>query len=417
MKQTNSGLWVPSVEPAPCDPKLHKEFGQPDPEREAAMINDKTGRIRTEVGKVIVGKDRTTDIVSTALLIGGHVLYEEEPGTGKTLHVRAYARTIARDESATSEAEEPKVPGSVRWVDKDKRHVALEPWTRIQMTGDLMPADIIGSPIWRQDLGKFVFIPGPIFGHFCLVDEINRAPGKVQSGLLEVMAERQVTVDGVKYRFPRPFVVVATQNPVDIGMGTTPLEWAQLDRFLAIASDDRASTWEKLYEQEYTIGKRQQHRPTLDDVESVVSLQEIRKMQHAVGHVHAEPLIESYIARLILWTRYNQANFVYVDEEGAEHKGGLIRPVGGASRRVTVRLMQAARAWAAIQGSEQVLCDHVDELLPYVLRHRLRLFSSRTHDRDVMLEQLLEQLKEQVHPPKECPRGQRCGYKDMKCKR
>src|SRR5947207_7093866 len=274
-------------------------------------------RLARNVERVIVGKHNEVQMTLMALLCQGHVLVEDVPGVGKTM----LAKTIARSIGCT--------------------------FKRIQFTPDLLPSDVTGVSIYNQKTGEFEFRPGPVMTQIVLADEINRATPKTQSALLEAMEERQITVDGVTYPLPRPFIVLATQNPIDYE-GTFPLPEAQLDRFIARISlgyPSRADEIEML--------TRQQQVHPLEHLEQVVNGNELLAAQLAVRSVHVDALIKEYIVSVVEATRRHED--VYL---GASPRGSL-----------AMQIMSQARA--AVSGRDYVIPDDVKALAETTLAHRL----------------------------------------------
>jgi MoxR-like ATPase len=272
-------------------------------------------RLRVNVRTGVHLPAAVIEVVLATLLAGGHLLVEDHPGVGKT----QLARTLASSLGSR--------------------------FSRVQATVDLLPSDILGASIWRHETGTFEFIAGPVFAHVVLVDELNRATPKTQSGLLEAMQERQVTVDGHSRRLPSPFLVIATQNPAAAYDGTFPLPPAQLDRFLA-----RVSLGYPTVEQEMIL---LQGRPSR--VEPVSNPPELGAAQDAVARVHTSETLLRYVIRLLIATREHP-----LIEVGASPRAGLL-------------LLDAARAHAAINGRDFVVPDDVQAMARDVLRHRLQL--------------------------------------------
>ncbi|MGZ3422819.1 MAG: AAA family ATPase [Polyangiales bacterium] len=279
-------------------------------------------RIRAEVARAIVGQEDLVEGLLVALIARGHVLLEGAPGLGKTL--------MARSLAAAS--------GCV--------------FKRIQFTPDLMPSDVTGSSIFDKDKGAFTFIPGPIFGQLLLADEINRAPAKTQSSLLEAMQDRQVTVDGVSRPLPAPFVVIATQNPVE-SQGTYPLPEAQLDRFLVkLTVEDPPREVEQTIVKNHATG----FDPTdLGAISAVTSPEELVAMQHLAQRVRIDDAIIHYLVDVVRKTREDRAIEL------------------GASPRASIALMKAAQVIAASEGRNFVTPDDVKPMVKPVLRHRVML--------------------------------------------
>ncbi|MBA3415122.1 MAG: MoxR family ATPase [Chloroflexia bacterium] len=269
------------------------------------------------VERVVVGKRHEVLLVLVAVLCRGHVLLEDVPGVGKTVLAKAIARTLGVG------------------------------FKRIQFTPDLLPSDVTGVNVFNQESGRFEFRPGPIVAQLVLADEINRATPKTQAALLEAMEEAQVTVDGVSHPLPRPFVVLATENPIDYE-GTFPLPEAQLDRFLirlSLGYPGRANELEML--------ERQHLAHPLETLETAVAVEELLEAQAAVRVVHVAPPIREYIVSLVEGTR--------------AHEDVAL----GASPRGSLALYNTVRAWAAISGRDYVVPDDVKLLAEPALAHRV----------------------------------------------
>jgi MoxR-like ATPase len=308
-------------------------------------------RLLENVERVVVGKHEQIALVLAALISGGHVLLEDVPGTAKTI----LARTIACSVGGAS-------------------------FARIQCTPDLQPTDVTGLSIFNQKTREFEFRAGPVFANVVLVDEVNRAMPRTQSALLEAMAERQVTVDGVTRPLPQPFLVLATENPIDLE-GTFPLPEAQLDRFVL-----RTALGYPTEAEEVSIVAAQRHGHPIDDLEPALTADELRALQAAVENVYVDDLVLQWIVQLVRATR--------------EADGVAI----GASVRGSLMLERTARAWALLHGRDHVVPDDVEWLFLPVLGHRLVLTSAylaetRALGRAALLEQIRARALELAPPP------------------
>jgi MoxR-like ATPase len=310
------------------------------------MIAEVARRLRENIQKVIVGKDAVIDQTLVAVLCEGHVLLEDVPGIGKTTLARALAVSLGCS------------------------------FRRIQFTPDLLPSDVTGLNWFNQKEQAFEYRPGPIMSQVVLADEINRATPRTQSSLLEAMQERQVTVDGVTRPLPRPFLVMATQNPVELE-GTFPLPEAQVDRFLLRIAIGYPSEAE-----ENAILERFRLADPLPDLQPVTSAEEIMRLQGERRQVRVEESVRNYIVQVARATRtHNEIEL-------------------GASPRATLSLYQSAQAWAAIQGREFVLPDDVKAMAPHVLTHRL-MISPQAQLRGRQPEELVAAIVETVPVPVE----------------
>jgi MoxR-like ATPase len=283
---------------------------------EAEAIGQFVDTATAEIEPIVRGKESVIRLALACLLAGGHLLIEDVPGTGKTSLARALAAII----SGTSR--------------------------RIQFTPDLLPMDITGVSIWDKHAGNFEFHPGPIFANVVIADEINRAAPKTQSALLEVMEETQVTVDGIGHRVPEPFLVVATQNPIDLE-GTYRLPEAQLDRFLMRLSLGHP---DMDVERQILLGHA---AGPVSAPQQVATLDRIRQLQHSVTRMHVSPHIASYIARLAQATRIHPALRL------------------GMSTRGSLAVLRAAQAYGASHGRHYLVPDDVRAVVPSVVTHRL----------------------------------------------
>ncbi|WP_291858936.1 MoxR family ATPase [Marinilabilia sp.] len=285
-------------------------------------LNHAAFKIRNEIGKVIVGQERVLDYLLTALLANGHVLLKGVPGIAKTMIAKLLSKCVDTG------------------------------FSRIQFTPDLMPSDVLGTMVFHSARSDFEFNKGPVFSNFVLIDEVNRAPAKTQAALFEVMEERQVTIDGQTHPMDRPFIVLATQNPVE-HEGTYRLPEAQLDRFLFKIKIDYPSV-----DQEVTILQNTQERGVameMDQVSPVISAEEIVDFQKLVTQVKVEHDILSYIANIVEKTRNNSSLFL------------------GASPRASIAILKSAKAFAALEGRDFVTPEDVKEMVVPVLNHRVIL--------------------------------------------
>ncbi len=310
------------------------------------MIAETTRRLRENIQKVIVGKDEPILLTLVSVLCEGHVLIEDVPGIGKTTLARALAGSLGLS------------------------------YRRIQFTPDLLPSDVTGLSWFNQKKQEFEFRPGPIMSQVVLADEINRATPRTQSALLEAMQERQVTVDGVTHPQPRPFLVLATQNPIELE-GTFPLPEAQIDRFLLRVEIGYPSEVE-----ENNILDRFRSDDPLEEVEAVTTPEEILRLQEQRKDIRVEESIRNYIVKVARATR--------------EH----VEIELGASPRATLALYQTAQAWAAIQSRDYVLPDDVKFMAPHVLTHRL-MISPQAQLRGRRPEEMVADIVDSVPVPVE----------------
>ena len=285
-------------------------------------LNKALYEIKNEIGQVIIGQYKMVDLLLIGLLCDGHILIEGVPGVAKTLTAKLMAKIIDAD------------------------------FSRLQFTPDLMPSDVVGTSVFNPRDGDFKFKSGPVFSNIVLIDEINRAPAKTQAALFEVMEERQVTIDGITHPMRIPFLVLATQNPIE-QEGTYRLPEAQLDRFL-FKIDVKYPT----LEEEISILNRQQGKTQLqmiDGVRKLLSPHDIQHYRSQVQSIIVEPKLVEFIAKIVYETRNNPALYL------------------GASPRASLAILRSARANAAIKGRDFVTPEDIVEMAPHVLRHRIIL--------------------------------------------
>lgn len=287
-----------------------------------SLFSEKMAHLKSQISTIIVGQERTVDLLLTAILADGHVLIEGVPGVAKTLLARLTARLIDAD------------------------------FSRIQFTPDLMPSDVLGTTVFNMKSGEFDFHSGPVFANIVLVDEINRAPAKTQSALFEVMEERQVSIDGHTYPLGELYTILATQNPVE-QEGTYKLPEAQLDRFLMKITMDYPSL-----EEEVNILERHHNNAALvklESVQPVLSRAELLELRRFMNQVFVDQTLLQYIALISQQTRLSKA--VYL----------------GASPRASVAMLQASKAYALLQGRDFVTPEDIKFVAPYILQHRIIL--------------------------------------------
>lgn len=304
----------------------------------------KVEQLINNIHKVMIGQHETATLCVVALLAEGHILLEDVPGVGKTMLVRTLAKSIDCE------------------------------FKRIQFTPDLLPSDITGVFMYHPKDMRFEFRKGPIFGNILLADEINRTSPKTQSSLLEAMEERNVTVDGETFELQQPFLVMATQNPIEYE-GTYPLPEAQLDRFII-----KLTMGYPTMEEEVEILSRTSERHPIEQINAVLKQEEIVEMQRAVMHVYIDETIQQFIVSLVAQTR--QSDLVSL----------------GVSPRGSIALMRAAKAYAYIDGRDYVIPDDVQFLAPYVLGHRMLLTSKAKYE-GVTVEKIIRNFVETTPVP------------------
>ncbi|AXG70480.1 ATPase family associated with various cellular activities (AAA) [Kordia sp. SMS9] len=305
-------------------------------------------KIRQELSKVIVGQKGMIDMLITALLAKGHVLIEGVPGVAKTITAKLLAKSLTVD------------------------------FGRIQFTPDLMPSDILGTSIFDMKKSEFEFRKGPVFTNMLLIDEINRAPAKTQAALFEVMEERQITMDGTKYTLEAPFMVLATQNPIE-QEGTYRLPEAQLDRFLFKINVE----YPNLEEEIEIIAREHDLKDTkkVDKINAFLSRAQIIKYQNLVNDIIVEPHLLKYIAEIIINTRSNQ--FLYM----------------GASPRASIAILKAAKAYAAINGRDFVTPEDIKNVSVPVLQHRIIVTPEREME-GMTSKQIINQIIQTIEIPR-----------------
>ncbi|MGH2456872.1 MAG: AAA family ATPase [Candidatus Limnocylindria bacterium] len=304
-------------------------------------VQEPAERVVANVERVIIGKHAEVRMALVALLCEGHILIEDVPGVGKTMLAKALSKSIGCS------------------------------FRRIQFTPDLLPSDVTGLSIFNQKTQEFEFRPGPIMAQVVLADEINRATPKTQSALLECMEERQATIDGVTHPMPSPFLVIATQNPIEYE-GTFALPEAQLDRFMLRLRLGYPKAMEEI-----VILDEQKRLHPIDDLRQVLSLEELRQMQTGIKEIYVDQAVAEYIVRLVTATR--------------EHPDVYL----GSSPRGSINLYRSSQALAALDGRDYVIPDDVKQLAVAVLAHRLIVKSQaslREVDPDAIVREVLAQV-------------------------
>ncbi|WP_025125458.1 AAA family ATPase [Myroides odoratimimus] len=313
-----------------------------------SLLQEKIKGIKSEIQKVIVGQDKTIDQIIVSLLANGHILLEGVPGVAKTLSAKLLAQTIDMG------------------------------FSRIQFTPDLMPSDILGTSIFNMQKSEFEFKKGPIFSNLILIDEINRAPAKTQAALFEVMEERQITIDGHSYKMNEPFIVIATQNPIE-QEGTYRLPEAQLDRFLFKINIDYPSL-----EEEIAIVQREHElldKKKTTMINKVVTPNEIISFQKLIKEIIVEEKIIEYIAKIVADTRINPLLYL------------------GASPRASIAILNAAKGFAAINNRDFVTPEDIKEAAIPVLKHRIIVSPEREME-GVTANDIINQIIESIDIPR-----------------
>lgn len=311
-------------------------------------LNASIGKIREEIGKIIVGQEGMIDLLITAILADGHVLIEGVPGVAKTLTAKLLSKVISVN------------------------------FSRIQFTPDLMPSDVLGTSIFNIKKSEFEFKAGPIFSNIVLIDEINRAPAKTQAALFEVMEERQVTVDGTTYAMQHPYMVVATQNPIE-HEGTYWLPEAQLDRFLFKIQVD----YPNLDQEIAIIGGHHQRKGVnpIAEVNAVLTAEQIGAYRQAVQQLYVEDHLLRYVAQIIHETRNSPALFL------------------GASPRASIALLNGSKAYAAVNGRDFVTPEDIKLVALPVLRHRVMLTPDKEME-GITTDEVVSQIIDKVEVPR-----------------
>ena len=310
-------------------------------------LKDKLDSLRREIGRIIIGQQEWVDLLLTAILADGHVLVEGVPGVAKTLMAKVLARLIDAD------------------------------FCRIQFTPDLMPSDVLGTSVFMPSTGQFEYRKGPVFTNILLVDEINRSPAKTQAALFEVMEERQITNDGQEYRMDYPFLVIATQNPVE-HEGTYRLPEAQLDRFIF-----KISVGYPTFEEEMQVLRLHDSGEIMDweKLSPGLGIEELEELRRQIMQVRVDEKIKAYIVRLVEMTR--ESGWLYL----------------GASPRASLALMKGAKAYAALQGRDFVVPEDIIRLAQPVFRHRIQLSAERELE-GISVDQVITQLAAKVEVPR-----------------
>ncbi len=313
-----------------------------------SQLQQAVSNIKTEINKIIVGQDEMIELLIAAILADGHVLIEGVPGVAKTLTAKLLSRTM-----------------SVQF-------------SRIQFTPDLMPSDIIGTSIFNLKTSEFEFKPGPLFSNIVLIDEINRAPAKTQSALFEAMEERQITVDGKTYQLSPPFIVLATQNPVE-QEGTYRLPEAQLDRFIFKIEVDYPS----LEDETKIISDYHVRKNSIDltSVNNVLNASDVKSYRDKVGEIHIEANLISYIAKIVNQTRNNSALYL------------------GASPRASLSILTSSKAIAAMRGRDFVTPDDIKFVATPVLKHRVMLTPEKEME-GLTTTEIIKQIIEKIEIPR-----------------
>lgn len=311
-------------------------------------LKEQIAAIKTELHKVIVGQEELIDLLLVSLISNGHVLIEGVPGLAKTLTAKLLAKTVQTD------------------------------FSRIQFTPDLMPSDILGTSIFNNQTNNFEFKSGPVFSNFVLIDEINRAPAKTQAALFEVMEERQITIDGKTYEMEQPFLVLATQNPIE-QEGTYALPEAQLDRFLMKITIDYPTLEQEI--QLLHLEQSNEHFDKTSLLKPAINAQQLIEIQQLAQKVMIEPHLIRFIAQIVNNTRSH--SFLYL----------------GASPRASIAILNASKSFALINGRDFVTPDDIKYVAYYVLNHRLILAPEREME-GITIKDVVKQIIDTVEIPR-----------------
>lgn len=335
-------------EPSTTDSENQSDEIKFESRMDLSGVKELVESVRAEIGKVIVGQHEMVDQLIAALLADGHVLIEGVPGVAKTLTTKLLAQIIDAD------------------------------FSRIQFTPDLMPADVIGTSIFNPKTTEFDFKKGPIFSNLVLIDEINRSPAKTQAALFEVMEERQISADGITHQMDAPFMVIATQNPIE-HEGTYRLPEAQLDRFLFKINVPYPSLEEEINILEGSFERG--NKIDFSSLQKVTNAKQIEEQRAIVSKIHVEPELMKYIAEIIQRTRNSSSISI------------------GASPRASIFVMRAAQAWAAIRGRDFITPEDVKQVIKPVLRHRITLTPEKEME-GISSDQVIAMTLEKVEVPR-----------------
>lgn len=313
-----------------------------------AAIQKKSLELQEEMAKVIVGQQKVVQLLITGLFSDGHLLLEGVPGVAKTLLAKLLAKLV-------------------------NTH-----FSRIQFTPDLMPGDVIGTSVFNPKEGNFYFKPGPVFSNIVLIDEINRAPAKTQSALFEVMEEKQITIDGQTYHMQKPFLVIATQNPIE-QEGTYRLPEAQLDRFLFKVEVDYPSITDEITILTHQRGKAQAE--LLSKINGIINAEEIFSIRQTIEEVQVEPRLVEFIVKIVADTRNNPSLYL------------------GASTRASLAILKSAKTTAALKGRHFVIPEDIVDIATPVLRHRIMLTPEKEME-GISPDELIDSIIKSIEIPR-----------------